>query len=437
MSPETPEAPETAMLPITFVRENQDQVRTALKNRGHSTEPVEKALALDEERRKLQTETDQIKSQKNLLGPEIAKRKKEKQDAADLLAKGTELNERSKGLEARLAEVERDLETLLLDVANVPLADVPVGKSAADNVEVRKGGARKAHAFKALPHWELAEKLGLLDFTRGAKLTGSHWPLYMGLGARLERAMVQWFLDVQTRENGYTEVQTPVVANRATMRGTGQLPKFESDMYKIDADDLFLIPTSEVTITNIYRDEQIALENLPVRMTGYSPCFRREAGAYGADTRGIQRVHQFDKVEMVKLAAPEQAEAEHQSMLKNAEDLVTRLGLEWRTIALCTGDMGFGSCKTYDVEVWAPVTGRWFECSSVSQFGEFQARRMNIRFRDAAAKLRHVHTLNGSGLATPRIWIALLETYQNEDGSLTVPDVLRPYMGGVERITKA
>ncbi|MGH7295169.1 MAG: serine--tRNA ligase, partial [Polyangiaceae bacterium] len=250
-------------------------------------------------------------------------------------------------------------------------------------------------------------------------------------------AMVQWFLDVQTRENGYLEVQTPFLANRATMTGTGQLPKFEADMYRVDADDLFLIPTSEVTITNIHRDETLPLERLPLRMTGYSPCFRREAGAYGKDTRGIQRVHQFDKVEMVKLTTPEQAEAEHRSMLRNAETLVERLGLEGRTICLCTGDMGFGSCKTYDVEVWAPVTGKWFEASSVSQFGDFQARRMNMRFRDADGKLRHVHTLNGSGLATPRIWIALLETYQQADGSLDVPAVLRPYIGGLERISAA
>ena len=300
---------------------------------------------------------------------------------------------------------------------------------------VRKGGSRKAFAFKPAAHWELAERLELLDFPRGAKLTGSHWPLYWNQGARLDRAMVQLFLDTQTRDNGYIEVHTPFVANRATMTGTGQLPKFETDMYRIEPDDLFLIPTSEVTITNIFRDETIPLERLPLRMTGYSPCFRREAGAYGKDTRGIQRVHQFSKVEMVKITTPEQAEAEHQSMLKNAEGLCERLGLEWRTIALCTGDMGFGSCKTYDVEVWAPVSGRWFECSSVSQFGDFQARRMNIRFRDDKGKLRHVHTLNGSGLATPRIWIALLETYQNEDGTVTVPDALRPYMGGLERLT--
>lgn len=422
------------MLNITFVRENADKVRKALENRGLGTDSIDRALAVDDERRKLQTETDKLKAERNAVGPEIAKRKKAGADASDLLARTAELAERGKGLEARQAEVEKQLETMLLDVPNVPLADVPVGRSAADNVEVRKGGARKSFGWKALPHWELAEKLGLLDFERGAKLAGSHWPLYMGLGARLERAMIQWFLDVQTQENGYTEVSTPFVANRATMTGTGQLPKFESDMYRIDADDLFLIPTSEVTITNIHRGETLASDALPLRMTGYSACFRREAGAYGKDTRGIQRVHQFNKVEMVKLTMPEQSEGEHQSMVKNAETLVDRLGLEWRTICLCTGDMGFGSCKTYDIEVWAPVTGRWFECSSVSQFGEFQARRMNIRFRDADKKLRFVHTLNGSGLATPRIWIALLETYQNEDGSLTVPEVLRRYMGGVEKI---
>jgi seryl-tRNA synthetase len=425
------------MLSMAFVRENAEKVREGLRSRGHATEPIDRALAVDAERRKVQTELDRLKAERNAIGPEIAKRKKAGGDASDLLAKTAELAERTRALEAQLAAAERELDEILLGVANVPLADVPPGKDAADNVEIRRFGARRSFDFPARPHWEVAERLGLIDFGRGAKLTGSHWPLFMGMGARLERAMVQWFLDVQTRENGYTEVATPFVANRATMTGTGQLPKFEADMYRIDADDLFLIPTAEVTITNIYREETLPASALPVRLTGYSPCFRREAGAYGKETRGIQRVHQFSKVEMVKLAAPEQAEAEHQSMLGNAERLVERLGLEGRTILLCTGDMGFSAAKTYDVEVWAPVSGRWFECSSVSQFTDFQARRMNIRFRDEAGKLRHVHTLNGSGLATPRIWIALLETYQNEDGSLTVPEVLRPYMGGVERIGPA
>jgi len=419
---------------MSFVRENRDRVLEALRNRGHSTEPIERALALDDERRRLQADTDRLKAERNQLGPEIARRKKAGADAADLLAKGTELADRAKGLEERLAEVERTLERILLDVANVPLPDVPVGKDAAGNVQVRCGGERRTFPWAARPHWETAERLGLLDFPRGAKLAGSHWPLFFGAGARLERALIQYFLETQTRENGYTEVMTPFVANRATMTGTGQLPKFEEDMYRIVPDDLFLIPTAEVTLTNIFRDETLPLERLPILLTGYSPCFRREAGAYGKDTRGIQRVHQFNKVEMVKFTTPEQAEAEHQAMVRNAETLVDRLGLEWRTIVLCTGDMGFGSCKTYDVEVYAPVTGRFFECSSVSQFGDFQARRMNIRFRDASGKLRFVHTLNGSGLATPRIWIAILETYQNEDGSLTVPEVLRPYMGGLARI---
>ena len=422
------------MLNMAFIRENADLVRSAIRNRGHAVEPIDRAIAIDDERRKLQAETDKLKAERNALGPEIAKRKKAGTDAADLLTRTSELAERGKGLELRQSDAEKQLNELLLGIANIPLADVPVGKDAADNVEVRKGGARKTFGWKASPHWELAEKLALLDFPRGAKLTGSHWPLYWGAGARLERAMIQLFLDTQTGENGYTEVSTPFVANRATMTGTGQLPKFEDDMYRIVPDDLFLIPTSEVTITNIFRDETLALDSLPQRFTGYSPCFRREAGAYGKDTRGIQRVHQFDKVEMVKLTTPEQAEAEHQAMLRNAEGLVEKLGLEWRTICLCTGDMGFGASKTYDVEVWAPVTGRWFECSSVSQFGDFQSRRMNIRFRDTGGKLRFVHTLNGSGLATPRIWIALLETYQNEDGSVTVPEPLRKYMGGLERI---
>ncbi len=425
------------MLSIAYIREHAEAARAALRNRGGTDEPIDRALALDAERRRAQAELDALKAERNALGPEIARRKKAGEDASDLLAKAGEIAERARGLELRRAEAERALDALLLEIPNVPLPDVPVGRTAEDNVEVRRFGERRRFSFDARPHWEIAERLGLIDFAAGAKLAGSHWPLFAGLGARLERAMVQWFLDVQTRENGYTEVLTPFCANRATMTGTGQLPKFEADMYRIDADDLFLIPTSEVTITNIHRDEIIPLERLPIRYTGYSPCFRREAGAYGKDTRGIQRVHQFSKVEMVKLTAPEQAEAEHQSMLRNAESLVERLGLEGRTVLLCTGDMGFASAKTYDVEVWAPATGRWFECSSVSQFGEFQARRMNIRYRAADGKLRHVHTLNGSGLATPRVWIALLETYQNEDGSVTVPEVLRPYMGGVERIEGA
>lgn len=422
------------MLNIAYIRENPDHVRKALASRGHDAAPINQVLGLDEARRATQTELDSLKAERNKIGPEIAARKKSGADASDLLKKTSLIADRTKELDAKLGELEGTIREILLNVANVPLADVPIGKDAAENVQVRTWGERKAFSFAARPHWEIAERLSLIDFPRGAKLAGSHWPLYMGKGAALERAMIQFFLDVQTRENGYTEVSTPFLANRATMTGTGQLPKFESDMYRVDADDLFLIPTSEVTITNMYRDETLPSAELPLKMTGYSPCFRREAGAYGKDTRGIQRVHQFDKVEMVKLCAPERAEAEHEAMLANAEDLVKRLGLEGRSILLCTGDMGFGAAKTYDVEVWAPVTGRFFEASSVSQFGDFQARRMNIRYRDADGKMRFVHTLNGSGLATPRIWIALLETYQHEDGSVTVPEALRPYMGGVTRI---
>jgi seryl-tRNA synthetase len=340
-----------------------------------------------------------------------------------------------KALDARLGEVEAEQKKILLEVPNVPLPDVPVGKDAADNVEVKKWGERRTFAFDARPHWEVAERLGFFDFARGAKLTGSHWPVYMGLGARFERALIQMMLDFQTRERGYVEVSPPFVVNRDTMVGTGQLPKFEEDMYRINPDDLFLIPTAEVPLTNLHREETLAASELPKRYAGYTPCYRREAGAYGKDTRGIQRVHQFDKVELVKICAADQAEAEHEGMLADATAVCERLGLEHRVIVLCTGDMGFGSAKTYDIEVWAPVTGRWFECSSVSQCGEFQARRLNLRYRtEAKGPLRFCHTLNGSGLATPRVLIALLETYQRADGGLDVPEALRSYMGGMERV---
>jgi len=422
------------VLALSLVRDQPDTVRKALRDRRHPTEAVDRVVALDDERRRLQQEADALKAERNQQGPEIAKRKREGQDASDLLRRGAEIAERVKALDARLSEVEAEQKKLLLHIPNVPLADVPVGADANDNVLVRKGGERRTFAFEARPHWEIAERLGLFDFARGAKIAGSHWPLYVGLGARLERALIQFMLDLQTRERGYVEVSPPFVVNRATMVGTGQLPKFEDDMYRVDLDDLFLIPTAEVPITNLHREETLGQADLPRRYAGYTPCWRREAGAYGKDTRGIQRVHQFDKVELVKLCAPEQAEPEHQGMLADATAVCERLGLEHRVILLCTGDTGFGSCKTYDVELWAPVTGRWFECSSVSQCGEFQARRLNTRYRDAEGKLRFVHTLNGSGLATPRVLIALLETYQRADGGLDVPEALRGYMGGVARI---
>jgi len=421
------------MLDLKFIRESPDVVRAAVKHK-HEKADVDRILALDAETRRIQVEVDGLRGELNRASEEVKKRKQAKQPADDLIATNREIGGRIKAGEERLRAVEGDRDELLRWVPNVPAPGVPVAEGAEGNVEVRRWGVPRPFGFKPKAHWDLGAALRLFDDLRASKLSGSNFLLFTGRGARLERALVNFMLDLHTRQHGYTEIAPPYLVNRASMFGTGQIPKLEADMYRLPDDDLFLIPTAEVPVTNIHRDEVLKAEQLPVRYTAYSACFRREAGAYGKDTRGLVRVHQFDKVELVKLAHPDRSYEELESLTKDAEAVLQALGLPYRVMLLSTGDLSFASAKTYDLEAWAPGLDRWLEVSSCSNFEAFQARRANIRFRDADGKMRHVHTLNGSGLALPRVVIALLETYQEADGSVAIPSALRPYMDGMERI---
>ncbi len=388
---------------------------------------------LAERRRRAIAESDALKAEANAKSREVGERKKRGEDAAALLADLGPLKARVAAAEAAAKETDERFAARLLEVPNLPADDVVAG-DAGQNAVVRAWGEPAAHAPWRQPHWDIAKRLGLLDFERAVKLTGSGFPLYTGLGARLERALVTYLLDLQAREHGYTEIAPPFVVNRATMTGTGQLPKFEDDLYRVDADDLFLIPTAEVPVTNLHRDEILAGADLPKRYVSYTPCWRREAGAAGADTRGILRVHQFDKVELVWFTAPEASDEAHERLTAHAETALQRLGLAYRVVKLAAGDMGFANHRTYDLEAWAPGVGKWLEVSSCSSYGDFQARRMDIRFRrEPGAKPEFVHTLNGSALGMARVLIAVLETWQQPDGTVRVPDVLVPLMG-VERL---
>ncbi len=418
------------MLDAKMVRTNPDKVRQALVNRQDSTEQIDKFLALDEERRKLLTESEVLKAERNKVSEEIAKMKREKVDAISEIERMRGVSEKIKELDAKFAELDAEAEDILMRVPNLPHESVPIGKDASDNPIVRTWGEQKQFDFEPQAHWDIAKTLDIIDFERGTKLSGSGFILYKGLGARLERALINYMLDLHTREHGYQEILPPFIVNRATMTGTGQLPKFEYDMYRLPDDDLFLIPTAEVPVTNIYNSEILDGESVPKYMTAYTPCFRREAGSAGKDTRGLLRVHQFDKVEMVKYARPEESYDELEKMTHDAEEVLQNLGLTYRVILLCTGDMGFSSAKTYDLEVWSPGVGTWLEVSSCSNCEDFQARRGSIRFRrEFGAKPEFVHTLNGSGVALPRTVIAIIENYQQPDGTIIVPEVLRPYMG--------
>lgn len=425
------------MLSLKFIRENPELVRKAVAKR-RDTAPIDEILAADERRRGLLAEVESLKALRNQTSQQIA-RMKEK--PPELIAQMREVSDRIKALDGEVAAVEAELERLLLYVPNVPHPSVPEGSGEEDNVVVRTWGdpeqlptGNRAH-FPLLPHWQLASELRLVDFERGAKIAGSGFIMYVGLGARLERALINWMIDLHVERHGYTEAFPPFLANRAAMIGTAQVPKFEFDMYHLEAEDLFPIPTAEVPLTNFHRDEVLAADDLPLYYCGYSACFRREAGAAGKDTRGLLRVHQFNKVEMMKYVLPETSYDELESLTAAAEDVLQALRLPYRVLEMCTADLGFGQTKKYDLEVWAPGVQRWLEVSSCSNFEEFQARRANIRFRrGAGAKLEYVHTLNGSGLATPRTMVALLESYQQPDGSVVVPEVLRPYMGGLDVI---
>ena len=418
------------MLDPKLVRDETAQLREGLRRRGvlDALAPlVDRAEQLDRERRQLIQSVEERKAARNSASQEVARRKRAREDADDLIAQTRGIGEEIGRLESTLGGVDRELRDILLQLPNLPLASVPEGGEACNQVIRSWGTARDSTGVR--PHWEVGEQLGLLDLARGAKITGSGFVLFRGLGARLVRALMSFMLDVHTREHGYTEYWVPLLVNRDTMTGTGQLPKFEDDAY-VTTDDLFLIPTAEVPVTNVYRDEVLDAGALPVAMTAYSPCFRREAGAHGKDTRGLIRVHEFDKVELVRYSTPEESEAQLELLTSQAESILQKLGLPYRVVLLAAGDTGFASAKTYDLEVWAPGVGKWLEVSSCSTFADFQARRANIRYRPAPGeKPRFVHTLNGSGLAFPRTIIALLEHYQRPDGTVTVPDVLRPYLG--------
>jgi seryl-tRNA synthetase len=344
------------------------------------------------------------------------------------------IGERIGELDREAGDLDGELRQHLLNLPNLPLDSVPLGRDATQNPVIRTWGEKKDLGFPAVAHWDIADKLGILDLKRGAKVTGSGFPFYVGDGCRLARGLVQYMLDLHTQKHGYTEMEAPFLVNEASALGTGQLPKFKEELYHCGLDDLYLVPTAEVPLTNYYRDE-ILTQNLPVKLTGYTPCFRREAGAAGKDTRGLKRLHQFDKVELVKFADPSSSDAELESLTLDAETVLQQLGLHYRVIALCTGDTGFGSAKTYDIELWAPGQNEWLEVSSCSSFGDFQARRANIRYRDAQGKVQFVHTLNGSGVALPRLLVALIENGQQADGSVLLPEVIRPYMGGCDRLS--
>ena len=419
------------MLDAKLIRNEPDRVRQALINRNADVAYLDKFIDLDEQRRKSLGEVEALKAERNKVSEEIAKMKKDKQDATSEIERMREVGQRIKQMDTDMAEIEAQLSDIILNLPNLANESVPVGKDESANTIERCWGEPRKFDFQPIPHWDLATKLDIIDFERGSKIAGSGFILYKGLGARLERSLINWMLDVHTREHGYTEVSPPFMINRKSMTGTGQLPKFEVDMYHTDKeDDLFFNPTAEVPVTNIYADEILDAEQLPVYFTAYTACFRREAGSAGKDTRGLLRVHQFDKVEMVKLAKPETSYDEHEKMLADAEDTLQRLEIPYRILLLSTGDMGFSAAKCYDIEIVAPGVDKWLEVSSVSNCEDFQARRASIRYRpEPGAKPEFVHTLNGSGVALPRLVVSILENYQQADGTIVVPEALRPYMG--------
>jgi seryl-tRNA synthetase len=428
------------MLDPAHVRDHVDDVRTGLTNRGLDAEAVLQPFAsLDAKRREQILEVENLKREQNASGEEIARAKKQGLDPSDVFAANKARGQTIKQLEAALEEVEQQRNDLLMTVPNLPHASVPVGKTAEDNVMVRRHGEPRPFDFEPKPHWDIGTVLGILDFERAARMSGARFSVLMGPGARLARALINFMLELHTREHGYTEVEPPFLVNAAALRGTGNLPKFEQDLFKIAGDwDLFLIPTAEVPLTNLYRGEILDGRQLPLRYTAYTPCFRSEAGSYGADVRGLIRQHQFDKVELVKFTTPDQSFDELEKLTANAETILQRLELPYRTMLLCTGDMGFASAKTYDIEVWLPSQKTYREISSCSNTMAFQARRANIKFRPpGTGKVEYVHTLNGSGLAVGRTLIAILENYQQKDGSVVIPQALRPYMGGLETISPA
>ena len=416
------------MLDIKFIRNNIELVRQAISNKNEKAD-LDKLLEIDEQRRQLQFAFDNLKAHQNSVSALIAQKKKTGENIENELKAMTKTAEEIKALSAQLSIVNGELEKLLLTIPNIPQEDVPVGKDESANKIIKIWGEPKQFSFTPKDHLELAIQNKLLDLPRGAKISGSGFPLYTGEGARIERSLINFMLEYHLQKHNYTELIAPVIVNRKTMTGTGQLPKLEEDMYRIEKDDLFLIPTAEVPVTNIFADEVLSYKDLPKQFVAYTPCFRREAGSYGKETKGLQRLHQFNKVELVHFTEPEKSAAALEQILSDAEDILQAFNLHYRVVALCTSDLSFASQKTYDLEVWAPGTGKYLEVSSVSTFGEFQARRANIRYKDKTGKVKHLHTLNGSGVATPRLLIAIWETYQQEDGTIKLPAVLDPFLG--------
>lgn len=422
------------MLDLRFVRENTDIVAKALEKRGMDIS-LEQFKKLDEERREILHEAEQLKHKRNVVSDKIGQLKRAGEDASGMIEEMKDVSDRIKRYDERLREIEGDLYQILLGIPNIPNEDVPVGKDEEDNLEIRRWGKPRKFDFDFKPHWELGEKLDIMDFERGSKVTGARFTFLKGAGARLERSLINFMIDLHVKEHGYTEIFPPFMANSDSMTGTGQLPKFAGDMFKVENTDYYLIPTAEVPVTNLYREEILDAAHLPIKHVAYSACFRAEAGAHGRDTRGIIRQHQFNKVELVKFTRPEDSYDELESLTKDAEEVLQKLELPYRVVALCTGDLTFSSAKTYDLEVWLPAYNTYREISSCSNFEDFQARRAGIRYRlEPNAKAEFVHTLNGSGLAVGRTVAAIIENYQNEDGSITIPEALRPYMG-MDRIT--
>ena len=421
------------MLDQRFVRQYPDAVRQAAANKNERVD-VDRFLVLDERRRELLQTVESLKQRRNTVSDEIARMKRDGEDASERIAEMREVSTRIKGIDADLAGLQDSLQAILERLPNIPHSSVPVGADESANVEVRRWGNTPEVEFERKAHWDIGEALDIIDFQRAGKISGSHFVLFKGEGARLQRALIQFMLDLHIRKHGYTEIIPPYIVNRQSMFGTGQLPKMEEDMYRTDMDDLFLIPTAEVPVTNMHRDEILPEDDLPIRYTAYSPCFRREAGSYGRETRGLIRVHQFDKVEMVKFVRPESSYDELETLVNDAEEVLQLLNIPHRVVALCTGELSFAAAKCYDLEAWAPGVNRWLEVSSCSNFEDFQARRSGIRYRDKAGKSRFVHTLNGSGMGMARTLIAVIEHYQTVQGGIRIPEVLVPYMGGLKEI---
>jgi seryl-tRNA synthetase len=424
------------MLDLKYTREHLGEVKEKIGRRGQSIDWNRFAM-LDAERREILLESESLRAQRNQVSDVIAEKKKKKLDAHEEIARMKEVSNRIKELETRLVEKEEALRQLMMIIPNIPHESVVVGTSEQDNPEIRKWGKIPDFSFSAHPHWEIGEALDILDFDRGAKITGARFTLYKGMGAKMERALLNFMLDLHTNEHGYQEVLPPFLVNRRAMTGTGQLPKFEEDLFKLSDPDYFLIPTAEVPVTNIHQDEILPEDELPRYYTAYTPCFRKEAGSYGKDTRGLIRQHQFNKVELVKFTTPETSYDELEKLTRDAEEVLRRLEIPYRVVMLCTADLGFSASKTYDLEAWLSGQGVYKEISSCSNFEDFQARRANIRYRPQGKKgTEFVHTLNGSGLAVGRTLVAILENFQQADGSVLIPEVLRPYMGGVTKIER-